>query len=672
MTSYFRNHKKDIIVYIITTVISFVIFLLLYGPRVLNPVYTDWLMAGGDLSQHYLGWKAFRASSWHFPVGLVDTLAYPDLTSIIFTDSIPIFAVIFKILSPILPSNFQYFGFWGLLSFILMGILSVRIMKPYITNVPMLIISGVSFTMVPVMIWRMFAHTALAGQWILLLSLDLVFNQDRYLSNTKKLYIIVGFIGALSVAVHMYFFVMNAIILFGAWLLDIFRTKRSLRFLIAIGIYAGIGIMITAILGGFSSGMIAQNGGLGSFSFNLNALINPQGWSLILKDLPLYGSGEYEGFAYLGIGVILLSLIALIAFFSNKNFKENFKSNWQLVSALVIIVLLSIIAAASPVVTAGSKVLFTMHVSGFITNVWSIVRASGRLVWPVVYIIMLSSFILIDRYLVWQEGVILVICAFILQTYDISGILSQRHQQFSHRQEYVSKLQNKDFWNMLASNTLVRHVVYNSTVSLPYMYSITDWALSNRKTVGNFYFAREHDTSINKRKALEELNPDTIFIFNTSEALECLRYNLDYYPIDGLIVGHKGKLSGFNPLSRTDLILTTSFGDNKYITNRGGEDTGAGRILYPRGASFGPYWPVPAGNYILTITGKDLSSGIALDLYSGHGKVHYSYQITELTENTIRVSFRISNDVSDFEVYIRNDNDNKITVRDLTLIPEKK
>lgn len=56
--------------------------------RILNPMYADWLMNGEDLTQHYFGWKAYRESGWHFPIGMTDTLAYPNLTTVVFTDSI--------------------------------------------------------------------------------------------------------------------------------------------------------------------------------------------------------------------------------------------------------------------------------------------------------------------------------------------------------------------------------------------------------------------------------------------------------------------------------------------------------------------------------------------------------------------------------------------------------
>lgn len=66
-----------------------------------------------------------------FPLGCTDYLSYPNKMSVVFTDSIPCFAVLFKILSPVLPDEFQYFGLWGMLCFVLQGILSVRIVRNF-------------------------------------------------------------------------------------------------------------------------------------------------------------------------------------------------------------------------------------------------------------------------------------------------------------------------------------------------------------------------------------------------------------------------------------------------------------------------------------------------------------------------------------------------------------
>lgn len=51
-----------------SAIIGAILFIAIYGARILDPTYEDWLFQGGDLTQHYLGWTFFRMSDWHFPV----------------------------------------------------------------------------------------------------------------------------------------------------------------------------------------------------------------------------------------------------------------------------------------------------------------------------------------------------------------------------------------------------------------------------------------------------------------------------------------------------------------------------------------------------------------------------------------------------------------------------
>lgn len=83
------------------------IFLFIYGWQVLDVTKISWLLGGGDLTQHYLGWAYFRQAPWQFPFGLMTSVTYPHPISVIYTDSIPLCAVFFKMLSPLLPEPFQ-------------------------------------------------------------------------------------------------------------------------------------------------------------------------------------------------------------------------------------------------------------------------------------------------------------------------------------------------------------------------------------------------------------------------------------------------------------------------------------------------------------------------------------------------------------------------------------
>ena len=104
--------------------LGMLVFLAVYGVRVLDPTSVDWILnsLSPDPIQHYLGWELFRRSPVHLPyIGANYNAVYPFRTSVLFTDSLPLAALFFKLLGGILPTRFQYFGWWGLLCYALQG-----------------------------------------------------------------------------------------------------------------------------------------------------------------------------------------------------------------------------------------------------------------------------------------------------------------------------------------------------------------------------------------------------------------------------------------------------------------------------------------------------------------------------------------------------------------------
>ena len=206
-----RTLNSLLLLRICAAVASILFYLAIFGSKILNPTYTDWLLRGGDLSQHYLGWLAYRNSSWHFPIGMIDNLAYPNLVSIIFTDSIPLFAVFFKSLSSFLPKSFQYFGFWGVLCFVLQAQLTISILKKYTDNYPAIFFAALLVIITPTMVNRMYWHTALAGQWVLLYGFYILLNINQH--SKKTILINIGILALISSFIHIYFVLMNGIII---------------------------------------------------------------------------------------------------------------------------------------------------------------------------------------------------------------------------------------------------------------------------------------------------------------------------------------------------------------------------------------------------------------------------------------------------------------------------
>lgn len=53
-------------VWIMAMLTGMAAFVMIYGIKILDVTYDAWLLNGGDLSQHYLGWCFFRESDWCF------------------------------------------------------------------------------------------------------------------------------------------------------------------------------------------------------------------------------------------------------------------------------------------------------------------------------------------------------------------------------------------------------------------------------------------------------------------------------------------------------------------------------------------------------------------------------------------------------------------------------
>jgi len=79
-----------------------VVFVALGGGSILNPEKTGWLM-GGDPATQFIGWHFFR----HSPVLQVPLGANPNYgmeigSSVVFSDSLPLLALLFKPFSSLL------------------------------------------------------------------------------------------------------------------------------------------------------------------------------------------------------------------------------------------------------------------------------------------------------------------------------------------------------------------------------------------------------------------------------------------------------------------------------------------------------------------------------------------------------------------------------------------
>ncbi|MCM1181989.1 MAG: DUF6311 domain-containing protein [Roseburia sp.] len=517
------------------------IFVLIYGINVLNPCYVDWLMSRTDLAQHYLGWCFYRAGDWTFPIGLTDRLAYPTETSIIFTDSVPLFAVLFKLLDPILPTPFQYFGWWGLLCFMLQGWFAAKLLQECSVGKLQTVVGSVFFVLSPTVIEKMFRHTALGGHWIILASIYLFMKHKKMYDGKRADMVWWGIVGALTASIHLYYLPMCGMFLGGYTLCSILRERRlRIKYLLPGAAFVAGVFAAVYILGGFSTPASAEAEGLGEYSFNLNGFFNSKGYSRILEPLPTYRDGQYEGFAYLGLGVFILLLSGIVYIIVSIIRGSVAKSrDFRLYGAVYLLMIVGLILfAASPEVSLNDRLLFQYPYSSTLYHYWSIFRSSGRMIWPVCYLLYIGGIVGNDR--LWKRAkgkerlasAVLVLCV-LAQAFDLSDKLAEQKGNFD-RIVYESPLQ-AEIWERLATVETIEHVVWVSNNFEPdEIVHIAKYADSNRWTMNNFYFARGISVRENTKQSMRSLNNTCIYIFSAEEPTD---YELYLYEAGSYTIG---------------------------------------------------------------------------------------------------------------------------------------
>lgn len=539
---------KRININIVAALLGGIAFVLIYGVKILNPLYTDWLLTGGDPSQHYLGWEFFRRSDWYFPLGLTDQLAYPLKTSVIYTDSIPIFAVFFKLFRSILPRQFQYFGIWGLLCFVLQGYYAAKILGERSSSKTVILAGSVFFIVSPIMIFRMYYHTALAAHWLILLAIYFYSKHEKEYRDIFRPVMQWGILGILIGSIHLYFVPMCGAILLGYILCSIWKERKiRIRFFYP-GISFSVGLFLTIyLLGGFSSGADTGTNNLGLFSFNLNAFLNPMSYSTLLKNTslwnwPFYTQGQYEGFSYLGMGIILLCACGIVLMIRNI-FRRRKPSVYQVMTVLMSIGL--IVLAASPTITWNDKLLLQLPYSSTIYKYWGIFGSCGRMAWPVVYFLMIFGITSIGD-MKWKRkeiSCVVLILACLVQVVDLSGQLYKRHENYSEKVVYQSPLAGS-VWDDIISSGEYKHVVWvTHNVDHNDVIQVAIYAMRNDMTMGNFYFARGIDKRDIIEEQLQNTSEDCVYVFLKSddtfeyEIYENYEDVLHFYPCGDYMIG---------------------------------------------------------------------------------------------------------------------------------------
>jgi len=553
----FREH---LFIMFVGAFIGGTIFLLIYGVNILDFTYIDWLINGEDLSQHYIGWAYFRNSRWGFPIGMIEGITDIPI-SIIYMDSIPLMALIFKLLSGVLPNHFQYFGLWGILSFALTGAFSSLLIRKF-TNCKLCCwIGSVNFIISPYILQRMFAHTSLGGQWIIILAILIWVNNWGDEIIIKKVFIWSGTLCVASL-IHLYFVPMIVVFIFADAIKISLKDKNIFHGVFVFIFPIMLTLLVLFCLGAFDGISDFAIFGLGYYSANMNTLINPNfGQSFFLKTLSCY-EGQNEGMGYLGAGIIILCIIDFYILVSHcEEFGEKIKSRKVKFILSLFICLVFFVLALSPTITFGKNIIYSIVWPEFIRKILEIFRASGRFIWPICYLIYTTAIGIICKKENNKTVIIILSLLSIIQVVDLSPYILSKHEEFAYENE---KVEINEAWDIICNDKekiifIPYDLVYENT---KITYGLGEIALENSIKFNFFYIAR-HDSKkmdLLMDEYISNLKNDIIddkfiYIFKDIELLNESKINLNFYLVDGIIMGVKDRIKEIEQIPGVEKLM---------------------------------------------------------------------------------------------------------------------
>lgn len=491
--------KKERYNYLIILLISVIAFHFSHGLDKLDPTNINWLMSTyHDWGTHYLGWAFYRNDPWTFPIGEIQSYNYPNGTNIGFTDSIPLLAILLKPFTSILPEDFQYFGFWLFLSSFLTGLYAFKIFKLFNVSSLYAFIAVVFFVLNPVLLFRSL-HPALCAQWIIIASFYyyLIRTESTTANSVNKKQILIFAVSALiSPYLTAIIGIFNILLPVKSYFFDKSISKKMLFIHPFISILSVLIIWyILGMIGIGESVNLASSDSYNLMSFNLNSFFDSYGYfSKFLPKLGMVSDKQYEGFAYLGLGMILLVFFTLLSlgFKTLKDFKFLKTIEKKYLILFIACFLLSLFAITNHI-SLNEKILFKFSLPNSIEKICYTFRATGRFIWPMYYLIFLFSLLIFYKTKV-ASGLkyLILITLLILQCYDTQDLFKSNSLRTGPKKTFETKLSDNEWKNVFQNfDEIITYPPFNTSILTPLDYQdFCFLALKSEKPITNGYVAR--------------------------------------------------------------------------------------------------------------------------------------------------------------------------------------
>lgn len=370
-----------------------------------------WLSEVDDVTQYFAGFNAFFRAPFGYPLLAFDSINYPQGTRATFVDVIPLYALLLKVFVPASLAPFNPFGFWIALSFVGQAICAWWILRELqIRSWLTLLAVIVCFVTFPALTTRL-PHVSLTSHWIILCSLALYIRCRRVCDPQRWAW---SSLLVASFYINIYLCVMASAVYVISCLYNraTFKPAELCRALIPF-VIIGLSLFLT-ILPMTRSDVVSEIG-FGTYSMNLLAPFHG-GYFLKFPDPQM--PGQYEGFNYLGLGVLVAFALSLVL--NHKAAEGSFSRH----SALTAMMCLFTVYALSNAVYYSTHLVMTIHYPSFTDQITSQFRASGRFFWPVGYCVVIFAFVTLYKKL---DPLPFAACVVILVLLQLADLTRLRH-----------------------------------------------------------------------------------------------------------------------------------------------------------------------------------------------------------------------------------------------------
>lgn len=382
-----------------------------------------------DFAQHVVGERYFLHQPWGWPPLRAAGLDAPHGVNIALTDSLPLLTLLAKAVRPLAPWIEQTETVFQALAWTLQPVAALFALRSAGERrlVPAIAVALIAASM-PSFLMR-FWQASLTGHFLILFELGFALRIVRARSRISFSRAIAAACLSLPVGLltHPYLWFMQCALFASAPLTLAFRGDPRWRPAMA-GLVAGLlASAALAVMAGYTDAT-GGVGGFGNFSMNLASPFWPVS-SWLFPDLPMHAAeatpGQYEGYQYLGAGLLLLLGIAGLCCL------PMIRRAASRHAGLVLVCLALTIFAVSDKVYLFHHFLFGYDSDAtelrYLTGPF---RCSGRMFWPVAYAAMVAAVVLVARRFPPALGGAILLLAGALQTleartqrsYDAIGI----------------------------------------------------------------------------------------------------------------------------------------------------------------------------------------------------------------------------------------------------------